>query len=124
MKRQVSATRAAPTPGPWRIDDDEIVYCHWRYTGWPHFGRITVAHLDPSWPQGRERRANLELIATAANACFAIAPESPIAAARAFPALVDVVTGFLEQGEPAAASIAASKRCLRVTLARVKGGGP
>ena len=31
---------AAPTSAPWEIEDNDIVYRHWRYTGWPHFGRI------------------------------------------------------------------------------------
>lgn len=90
---------AIPTPCPWSIEDGCIMYQHWQYTGWPHFGRITVARLDCCWPQGLEQRANLELIATAVNSCFAIAPVSPIAAAKAYPALVNAVTDFLEHGE-------------------------
>jgi len=89
----------SPTPSPWSIEDDCIVYRHWRYSGWPHFGSITVAWLDCCWPQGQEQRANLELIATAVNSCFAIAPQSPLAAASAYPTLVNAIRDVLEHGE-------------------------
>ncbi|MDE2106302.1 MAG: hypothetical protein KGL39_54280 [Patescibacteria group bacterium] len=98
MKRG-GASPASPTPGPWEIEDECLVYRHWRYAGWPHFGRIIVARLDSSWPIGPERDANRELIAVAVNACFAVAPESPITAANAFPALVSAVRDVLAHGD-------------------------
>jgi len=121
-KRKQTAPASAPTPGPWSIEDDYIVYCHWRYSGWPNFGRIVVARLDSCWPQGQERRANLELIATTVNACFALAPESPVAAARAFPALVHAVEDFLTHGEDPNMPLDELKARLRVALSAVKGG--
>jgi len=124
MRPKRNRQLAAPTPGPWRIEDDDLVYCHWQYSGWPHFGRITVARLDSCWPQSGERRANLELIATAVNACFLIAPVSPIAAARGYPALVNAVRDFLEHGEDPNMPIEELKTRLRAALREARGGGP
>ena len=124
MQRKQSIPSAAPTPGPWDILDDLLVYRHWRYSGWPHFGQIVVARLDSCWPQGPERRANLELIATAVNACFTLAPKSPIAAARALPALVNAVEDFLEHGEDPNMPLAELNARLRIALREAKGDGP
>jgi hypothetical protein len=115
---------SAPTPGPWSIEHDDIVYRHWRYASYPLFGRITVASLERSWPQGEERRANSELIVTAVNACFTLAPESPMAAARAFPALVNAVEAFLTHGDDPNMPLEELKGRLRSALGAVKGGLP
>jgi len=112
----------SPTPSPWSIEDDCIVYRHWRYSGWPHFGRITVARLDCCWPQGQEQRANLELIATAVGACFTVAPESPIAAARAYPSLVAAARDFLEHADNPNFPLQELKKRLREALCQTTGG--
>lgn len=78
-----SEESASPTPGPWSFEHDDIVYRHWQYSGWPNFGSIVIAKLDPSWPQGEERQANAALILAAMNQCFTVNPKNPLFAARA-----------------------------------------
>jgi hypothetical protein len=124
MKPKQSTPAAVPTPGPWSIEDDHLVYHHWRYSGWPHFGRISVAKLDSCWPQQEERKANLELIAAAVNACFTIAPQFPIAAARAYPTLVNAVRDFLEHGDDPNMPLKDLQARLREALSRVGGSAP
>ena len=81
---QRSRKPASPTPGPWSFEDEDIVYRHWQYTGWPNFGRIVVASVGHSWPQDEERRANAALIIAAVNQCFAVNPKHPLSVARAY----------------------------------------
>jgi hypothetical protein len=119
-----NARLQSPTPGPWQADDDCLVYWHWKYTGWPHFGRITIARLDSCWPIGSERRANLALITSAVNACFTLAPESPIAAARAFPALVNAGRDFVEHWADPNLPLAELRDRLHQALVRLRGGAP
>jgi len=124
MRHKQSVAGSAPTPGPWSIDDDQLVYRHWRYASYPLFGRITVARLDRTWPQGQERQANLELIATAVNACFTLAPQSPITAARGFPALVNAVKDLLAHGEDPNMPLGELRTRLRFALREARGGVP
>lgn len=122
MNAKQKTANAAPIPGPWHIEDDCLVYHHWRYSGWPHFGRINVARLDSCWPQGGEKRANLELIATAVNTCFIVAPQCPMAAASAYPALVNAVRDFLEHGNDPNLPLEEFKARLQEAMSRVTGG--
>jgi hypothetical protein len=64
------------------------------------------------------------MILTADSACFTLAPKSPIAAARALPALVNAVEDFLEQGEDPNMPLAELNARLRIALREAKGGGP
>jgi len=65
-----------------------------------------------------------DTILTADNACFTLAPKSPIAAARALPALVNAVEDFLEHGEDPNMPLAELNARLRIALREAKGGGP
>ena len=101
MKRHAHPVSLAPTPGPWEIEEEQVVYRHWRYAGWPNFGRIIVARLDGTWPQGPERQANLRLIVAAVNACFVAAPASTIVAATALSDLVAAARdGLVHEDDP------------------------
>jgi hypothetical protein len=124
VKPKQNVPRAAPTPGPWSIEEDEIVYRHWRYTGYPHFGRITVARLDSTWPSREQRQANLELIVTAVNACFTVAPATPIAAAKALTLLVNAAEDYLTRADDPNMPLEELKTRLRLALRAVKGGNP
>jgi len=90
-KKKGIITHSQTTPGQWAIEEDSIVYRHWQYSGWPNFGRILVASVDSSWPQGEERHANKQLIVTACNACREVNPSNPIAAAHGYVRLVRAV---------------------------------
>ena len=71
LKRHAHRICPAPTPGPWEIEEERLVYRPARCAGWPTFGRIIAARLDETWPQGPERQANLRLIVAA------VLPEEP-----------------------------------------------
>lgn len=87
-----TATGVQPnTPGPWAVEEDSVVFLHWQYSGCPNFGRIVVTRLDPSWPQGDERKANASLIVSAVNACLQVNPNNPQVAATILPRFVRAV---------------------------------
>lgn len=71
-----------PTPGPWSISGSWIL--HEGNEIKTHIGRVVRYQDQPD-------KANAALIIAAVNACFAVNPENPMAAAEAVPAMRDII---------------------------------
>src|SRR5437870_2716590 len=90
--RKSAQRKSRPTILPWSYSgiagDTSIMGARaLRYEGWPNFGKPVVCDVRYS-ASVEEGEVNKEFIVAACNACFAVNPSNPLAAANGYPALL------------------------------------